>query len=79
MRYRVKRTYVEALGRENTLVTERRSQIVEAASAVEAATLFISEDTCRLVGDVQALPGDEATATCMSGGKTWVISVRREE
>ena len=79
MRYRVNRTYVEALGRDTTLVTERRSQIVEAGSAVEAATLFISEDTCRLVGVVQQLPGDEATATCESAGKMWVINVRREE
>ena len=79
MRYRVNRTYVEALGSDTTLVTERRSQIVEASSAVEAATLFISEDTCRLVGVVQALPGDEATATCESNGRTWVINVRRAE
>jgi hypothetical protein len=78
VRYRVQRTFLDAVAGESTLAREKGSQIVEAESAVEAARLFIADDTCRLVGSVQPLPGDEATATCQSGGKLYVITVRPE-
>lgn len=78
MRYRVHRTFLPKLGEETTLSRDRKSQIVEAPSAVEAARLFIADDTCRLVGEIQALPGDEATATCKSGSVAYVIMVRPE-
>jgi hypothetical protein len=78
MRYRVTRTYLNRLGR-SMVVEEGTAQILEAPSAVEAATLFIADDTCRLVGQVQALPGDEATATCQSHGEMYVIRATRTE
>ena len=66
-------------GGESTLSRERAPQIIEAESAVQAAKLFVADDTCRLVGEVQPLPGDEATATCRSGDTTYVITVRPAE
>lgn len=63
-------------GPDSTLSRDRAPQIVEAESAVQAATMFVADETCRLVGEVQPLPGDEATATCLSGDTTYVIRVR---
>ena len=77
MRYTVTRTYLNKVGAQSMMVPEKSAQIVEAASAVEAATKFIADDTCRLVGQVQALPGDEATATCQSRGQMYVITAVR--
>ena len=66
-------------GDESTLSRDRAPQIVEADNAVQAVKLFVADDTCRLVGEVQPLPGDEATATCRSGETTYVISVRPDK
>jgi hypothetical protein len=77
MRYRVTRTYIDKVGGGRSMSQEKSGQIVEAMSAVAAATLFIADETCRLVGEVQPLPGDAATATCQSGEKIYVINAER--
>ena len=79
MRYQVRRTFLSKLGGESTLSRDRTMQIIEAESAVKAAMMFVADDTCRLVGEVQPLPGDEATATCLSGERTYVITVRPDK
>lgn len=79
MRYKVSRTYLDKVAGEITMSRKKSAQIIEARSAVEAATMFIADDTCRLVGQVQPLPGDEATATCQSGGTMYVITAVRAE
>ena len=79
MRYQVTRTNIDALGDESTLTAPHKLQVIEAESAAAAAELFVSEETCRLVGDIQQLPGDEATATCQSAGQVYVIRAHRVE
>jgi hypothetical protein len=77
--YNVSRTFLNRVGDQNLMVAERTAQVIEARSAVEAATRFIADDTCRLVGQVQSLPGDEATATCQSRGQMYVIKAVRAD
>ena len=77
MPYRVSRTYIDKTGDESTMTREKSARLIEAPSAVVAVTRFIADETCRLVGQVQPLPGDEATATCQSGGKKFVITATR--
>jgi hypothetical protein len=79
MRYKVSRTYIDKVGNESKMVREKSARIIEAKSAVAAATLFIADETCRLVGEIQLLPGDEATASCQSGGQMFVITAVRDE
>jgi hypothetical protein len=73
MRYQVTRTYIDSSGEESTMTGQQKVQVIEAASAAAAAAAFVSEETCRLVGEIQQLPGDEATATCQSAGHVYVI------
>ena len=79
MRYKVTRTYIDKVGNESKMVREKSARSIEAKSAVAAAMLFIADETCRLVGEIQHLPGDEATATCQSGGQKFVITAVRDD
>lgn len=75
MMYLVKRTYLTRLGIETTMKVDRRTDYVEASSAGEAASQFLTTNGCKVIGDVASFPDDTALATCVREGVTYVIRV----
>ncbi|HEX9161130.1 MAG TPA: hypothetical protein VF980_05415 [Thermoanaerobaculia bacterium] len=76
MRYRVKRTRINKLGKEATLQSERGFETIEAATAEAAASEVIRRADMTLIGRVEETTGNSAVATSRdSKGNTVVIRV----
>ena len=50
---------------------------VSADSAQRAASLFVQQESGRLLGGISELPGDKATATAWRDGRVFVVFVQR--
>ena len=74
MVYEVERIFLtDEEGNPVDLIAELHT--IEAASANQAAVLFVERDGARLLGTVCDAPGDTCTATAWLSGRAYVITV----
>ena len=79
MRYKVSRTYLDKVAGEITMTRKKSAQIIERAVRWKPRPCSLRMTPAGWWDRFSHCPGDEATATCQSGGTMYVIIAVRAE
>jgi hypothetical protein len=75
--YKIDRTYLTSADGESEQEHDKTPYFVAASDAPAAATLFVTNESGRLLGKVSSFAGDKATATAWTDGRLYIVFVQR--